>query len=105
MASIASKYKYVLHDIFKSEELKIDSKYSNSLKKTVQEICEKGNDKFKECFLQVQEDVFKEVTKDSTNKEEHCFRKLYLILSEKLPKAIENCLPSRDSILWQVSWH
>ena len=84
-SSIATNYKSVLCDIFDSEELKIESEYSRSIKKTIQEICEERNDKFEECFLKIKEDVVK--AKDS-NKEEHCYGKMYLHLAEELSKAI-----------------
>ena len=82
-SSIATNYKSVLRDIFDSEELKIESEYSRSIKTTIQEICEEGNDEFEECFLKVKEDVVK--AKDSY-KEEDCFGEMYLYLAEELPK-------------------
>ena len=97
--SIATNYKAVLRDIFDSEELKIDSEYSKSLKKSIQEICEGEDAEFERCFLDVQQAV----ANLKTDKEEYCFDKMYLYLAEELPKAIEkSSTEHRDPILWQV---
>ena len=92
-------YKSLLRDIFHSEELKIDSQYSKRLKDTIEKLCiNEENDKFNKCFVKVCKDI-KEITKDS-KKKEPCFSKMYLYMTEKLSKTIEE-LPreQRDPIL------
>jgi len=47
-------YRSVLYDIFDSEEFKVDLKYTDKLKKTVQQICEDGDREFEKCHEWVQ---------------------------------------------------
>ena len=82
-------YKSVLRDIYLSEELKIDSQYSQRLKDTIEKLCAATaeNDKFNECFMKVRKDLTA-ITKDS-KKKQPCFSKMYLYMTEKMHKAIE----------------
>jgi len=103
--AVSSEYddcKTVLRDVFESEELKIHSDYSATIRQTIEEICTGSSSKFEECFLRVKEGVC--VIKGESNAKEPCFRKMYLFLVEKLPELIKS-LPERlnDPILWQVA--
>ena len=56
------KWKSILRDIYDSEELKIDSEHSKTLKKLLDQLCTaKSEDRsqllFKECFAAVDRDI------------------------------------------------
>ena len=80
--AVSSEYddcKTVLHDVFESEELKIQSDYSARIKQTVEEICTGTSNEFEECFLRVKKGVC--AIKSESNVKEPCFRKMYLFFS------------------------
>ena len=85
MAGTSACHNYItfLHDILDSEELKIESEYSKRIKETIEEICVSGNDKFEECFVEVQGAIGHTV---DVNKP--LFRQMYLYLAEDLPKVV-----------------
>ena len=64
----ALDYKSVLRDIFDSEEMKIDSEYTEKLKRTVQRICEDGDGEFEKCYEQVRKEVEEVVATSKVNK-------------------------------------
>ena len=103
----ALDYKSVLRDIFDSEEMKIDSEYTEKLKRTVQRICEDGDGEFEKCYEQVRKEVEEVVATSKVNKKEQpYFRGMFLYIAEKLPKVIEDLLTTeqtRDPIIWQVA--
>ena len=74
-------YRSVLCDIFNSEAMKIDSSYTEKLKKTVQWICEDGDKKFEKCFERVRKEIEEVVTALEESKKEqqgyvfvHCWK-------------------------------
>jgi len=70
--------------LFSSEEFKIDSTYSEKLKKTIQCICEDRDKEFKECYERVRKEVEELVVTSRVNKKEQpYFRDMFLYMTEK----------------------
>ena len=90
----ALDYKTVLRDIFDSEEFKIEPKYSEKLKKTIQRICEDGDEEFEKCYERVRKEVEELVATSRVNKKEqpYYFRDMFLYMTEKLPKVLEDLM-------------
>ena len=116
--------KTILRDIFDSEEFKIESNYSEKLKKTIQRICEDGDEEFEKCYERVRKEVEELVATSRVNKKEQpYFRDMFLYTTEKLPKVLEDltrdlrqdltedlmaaeqpsCNYRGDPIIWQVA--
>ena len=90
-----------MRDLWDSEELKIDSDYSSSLKAMVEKICKEKNDLFQRCFEEVKEDLAK-ARSDNPNSGDY-FQRMYLYLAQELPKVLKKLpTPYDDPILWQV---
>ena len=53
----SSDYISVVCDLWDSEELKIESEYSSSLKATVEKICSERSEIFEQCFEEVKEGI------------------------------------------------
>ena len=88
-----------LRDLWDSEEFKINSDISSSLKATVDKICREGNELFEQCFEEVKEGL----EKARANNSGVFFQVMYMYLAQELPRVLEK-LPSpyNDPILWQV---
>ena len=101
---VVNDYKCIVRDLWDSEEFKINSKYSETLKNTVEKICSEGSAPFEQCFLEVTEAVERMVkSNDGVNKEQPNFRDMYLYLAKELPKVLEKLSSDyNDPILWQV---
>lgn len=89
----------VLRDIFESEELKIDSVRSKTMKETINELCVKENEEFRVIFVRISEDI--EERKKSKGSPQNVFSyvaesELLTNLGEVVPGSIT------DPILWQV---
>ena len=56
-AAPASEMLSVLRDTFESEELKIDSVRSKTMKETINELCVKENEEFRAMFARIREDI------------------------------------------------
>ena len=97
---VVSDYVSVLRDLLDSEELKISSSYSSSLKATIEKIVNERSEVFERCFLEVKEAVEKVRT---CGKEQPYFRGMFLYLAQELPKILQK-LPKdyNDPIVWQV---
>ena len=82
--------KTVLRDIFDSEEFKIESKYFEKLKKTIQHICEDGDKEFEKRYERVRKEVELVATSRVNKKEQPYFREMFLYMAEELPKVLED---------------
>ena len=89
----------ILRDLWDSEEFKINSDVSSSLKTTLDKICSEGN----EMFVRYFEEVKLSVEKAKSNNSGAFFQFMYMYLAQELPTVLEK-LPSpyNDPILWQV---
>ena len=91
----------ILRDIYESEELKIDSVRSKTLKQTVDTLCVTENDSFRAMFVRIMEDMGQR--KDLKGSPHNIF----VYIAERLPvllKDLGKVVPGSitDPILWQV---
>ena len=100
MACGFGDYISIVCDLWDSEELKIKSNYSSTLKATAERICNERSKVFEKCFEEVKTGIERQLRE---NKERPDFQSMYLYLVEVLP-AILKKFPNHynDPILWQV---
>ena len=88
MANItAEDFMVVLRDIYDSEEMKIDSTYTRTIRSTIEELCSTSqrDKQFKQQYLTVLEATERIINKAKTDKkEEPFFREMFLYLAEDL---------------------
>ena len=88
MANItAEDFKVVLRDIYDSEEMKIDSTYTRTIRSTIEELCSTSqrDKQFEQQYLTVLEATERIIKKAKTDKkEEPFFREMFLYLAEDL---------------------
>ena len=98
------KKEMILRDIYKAEELKIDSSRSRLLQKTIDDLWGSDSKEFDEVFRKVCSDVMKIRKEKGTNEP---LQEMFQYLAETLPERLEFSKPKSvnygDPILWHVS--
>ena len=102
LVQASSEMLSVLWDIFESEELKIDSVRSKTMKEIINELCVKENEEFRAIFVRISEDI--EERKKSKGWKESPQNVFSYVAESELLTNLGEMVPGSitDPILWQV---